>query len=293
MEKQSEKKKKNNPKNNCEFCCQNGHNKYDCNNEIVLFFVKNVEDKLRYFTFPEIKQYLEKKEMYEIQILMVKNNFFFQCEEREIVDELAKKYDKRNKDRKKKIFRRMIAMKQGKETNEITLNTIFPEIAVQILFLLVKVGIDEEQLFKEIEDLSMEYTEEIKNEIIKAIEYAKECYLTYSFEKAIQLSQIPFPRDWSLEMKMKPFSSERELNRKFNCPICLENRKRVNGLKTECQHFFCKSCLSLYLDQCKKKEPDCPLCRTMILKVETQCYDTYSDFYEKYNDYGISKKMLL
>jgi hypothetical protein len=279
-----QKEKKKNKIIHCELCKDHGHDKYNCQNDIILFFSKSVEKKTQYYRFPEIQSYLERKEPYELEILAIKNYLHPYSNKKEMVYHLSKKYNERNNERKKRIFDKMIKMKENKIPVEISLNTIFSEVAVQILFLITEINVEEEELFQEIKNWMEEYPPEQKEEILQGLEYAKECYEKDEIQKAVHLSRIPFPREWNLTMKLKPYGCERVLNRKVVCPICLESKKQVIVAKTNCCHSFCRDCLSSYLELCKKKDPQCPLCRTSVSELETYSYEMYREFFTKYND---------
>lgn len=51
----------------------------------------------------------------------------------------------------------------------------------------------------------------------------------------------------------------------MECPICLEAIPTSNEIKTDCNHYFCKTCLRTW----QKKEENnhkCPICRATIKK---------------------------
>ena len=51
----------------------------------------------------------------------------------------------------------------------------------------------------------------------------------------------------------------------FDCPICLENKTSSNLITTNCNHGFCCSCISKYINTCSiNNVPKCSLCRTNI-----------------------------
>jgi predicted amidophosphoribosyltransferase len=51
----------------------------------------------------------------------------------------------------------------------------------------------------------------------------------------------------------------------MECPICLEPIPTTNEIKTDCNHYFCKTCLMKWQ---KKEEQNhqCPICRSPLKK---------------------------
>ena len=69
------------------------------------------------------------------------------------------------------------------------------------------------------------------------------------------------------------FYKKTNLNNQNNCPICMDCMEE-NICKTECNHYFCVCCLSLYLLNSIK----CPVCRKKIKinKIDVNNFDQYS-----------------
>lgn len=62
-----------------------------------------------------------------------------------------------------------------------------------------------------------------------------------------------------------------------HCPICFEDQPKSLMLSTGCNHNFCMSCISKYLNQ--TQAPRCPLCRSNIKTLwarDLDCYDKMS-----------------
>jgi len=52
----------------------------------------------------------------------------------------------------------------------------------------------------------------------------------------------------------------------MDCPVCYDEIKINNAVKTKCNHYFCLGCIKEYCSHNKDKtcEPTCPLCRETI-----------------------------
>lgn len=57
---------------------------------------------------------------------------------------------------------------------------------------------------------------------------------------------------------------------KKQCSICYENLEETNVCITKCSHTFCLSCIISYCKHDKKTEFQCPMCREVLYRNETQ-----------------------
>ena len=56
------------------------------------------------------------------------------------------------------------------------------------------------------------------------------------------------------------FNGRKKVNRIEKCCVCLE---KVSNVITECDHQFCKNCLSMWIE----KRDNCPICRKEYFKI--------------------------
>ncbi len=97
------------------------------------------------------------------------------------------------------------------------------------------------------------------------------------------LSPIAKLRRWKVESFLCLETGD-ELNKKTECPICLEEVKTINVLKTNCNHKFCGECIMKKLEIDRSKcAPNCPMCRTDIKTMEIKCPEIFNEFCEKYS----------
>lgn len=76
-----------------------------------------------------------------------------------------------------------------------------------------------------------------------------------------------------------------------DCPICLELiYDKQDCIKTDCNHYFHKSCLHIYLhDKIYYQDEKCPLCRQILNYYPRICvYNFFENFYI-YDDYYDTK----
>ena len=90
---------------------------------------------------------------------------------------------------------------------------------------------------------------------------------------------------WKVESLLLCLETYDELNKKKECPICLDEVKIINILRTNCNHDFCGECIMKKLDTDRSKcSPNCPMCRTDIKTMEIKCPEIYHEFCEKYSN---------
>jgi hypothetical protein len=98
------------------------------------------------------------------------------------------------------------------------------------------------------------------------------------------LSPINELRRWKVESLLLCLETRDELNKKTECPICLEEVKTINILKTNCNHEFCGECIMKKLETDRSRcAPNCPMCRTDIKTMEIKCPEIFNEFCEKYS----------
>ncbi len=98
------------------------------------------------------------------------------------------------------------------------------------------------------------------------------------------LSPMTELRRWKVESLLLCLETRDELNKKTECPICLEEVKTINILKTNCNHEFCGECIMKKLEIDRSKcAPNCPMCRTDIKTMEIKCPEIFNEFCEKYS----------
>jgi hypothetical protein len=98
------------------------------------------------------------------------------------------------------------------------------------------------------------------------------------------LSPIAELKRWKVESLLLCSETRDELNEKTECPICLEEVKTINVLKTNCNHKFCGECIMKKLEIDRSKcAPNCPMCRTDIKTMEIKCPEIFNEFCEKYS----------
>jgi hypothetical protein len=98
------------------------------------------------------------------------------------------------------------------------------------------------------------------------------------------LSPMTELRRWKVESLLLCLETIDELNKQKECPICLEEVKTINILKTNCNHEFCGECIMKKLEtDLSRSTPNCPMCRTEIKQVEIKCPEIFNEFCEKYS----------
>jgi len=91
-------------------------------------------------------------------------------------------------------------------------------------------------------------------------------------------------RLWKVESLLLCLETYDELNKKKECPICLEEVKTINILTTNCNHEFCGECIMKKLDTDRSKcTPNCPMCRRDIKTMEIKCPEIFNEFCDKYS----------
>jgi hypothetical protein len=91
-------------------------------------------------------------------------------------------------------------------------------------------------------------------------------------------------RLWKVESLLLCLETCDELNKKKECPICLEEVKTINILTTNCNHEFCGECIMKKLEtDLSKCAPNCPMCRTDIKTMEIKCPEIFNEFCDKYS----------
>jgi len=92
-------------------------------------------------------------------------------------------------------------------------------------------------------------------------------------------------RRWKVDSLLLCLETCDELNKKKECPICLDEVKTINILKTNCNHEFCDKCIMKKLEIDRSKcTPNCPMCRTDIKTMEIKCPEIFNEFCEKYSN---------
>lgn len=64
--------------------------------------------------------------------------------------------------------------------------------------------------------------------------------------------------------------SEDNLREKYECNICYESFEKVNFVRLNCKHEFCKDCIKKTLQNEIKSYINCALCRTEVDKIEVR-----------------------
>lgn len=68
----------------------------------------------------------------------------------------------------------------------------------------------------------------------------------------------------TLEYKLVEMSpAELQNSMEHDCPMCLEEMKRVDCVTTSCKHSFCVTCYEKY------KKSTCPCCRRVVMSLTT------------------------
>ena len=72
------------------------------------------------------------------------------------------------------------------------------------------------------------------------------------------------PEEWEIET-MVLVCPPKVWKGNIRCPICLDSPKKRQTVLTNCQHSFCHSCFTGFLESSEgQSRPSCPLCRKLI-----------------------------
>ena len=87
--------------------------------------------------------------------------------------------------------------------------------------------------------------------------------------------------EWKMDIHPIMLCTEQyeELQENEECPICLTDQKKFDILITNCNHSFCKDCVtkSIYMCKTARKPLSCALCRCNVNTLETKNVEEYNN----------------
>lgn len=89
---------------------------------------------------------------------------------------------------------------------------------------------------------------------------------------------------WKIEPIMTRLYTESELREIKQCPICYDDTPEINLIHTNCNHTFCNTCITSHLDtERNRRQPHCPMCRSIITTMNIKSIILFDEFSNRYN----------
>jgi hypothetical protein len=118
----------------------------------------------------------------------------------------------------------------------------------------------------------------IINRSIPSLEQIRESLLLMEMINIIRLNTL---RNRKFNIKTEIIENQEDcLEEKCDCDICYESCDKINFIKLNCKHEFCKDCLKKCLQNETKPIPCCAFCRTDIETFELRNSSIKDEFME-------------
>ena len=86
--------------------------------------------------------------------------------------------------------------------------------------------------------------------------------------------------DRKFYIKIKLSEKQDSLEEKCECGICYEEPEKINFIKLDCGHEFCKDCIKKSLQNESRQTPCCAFCRADIKNLELKQESIKNEFDE-------------
>lgn len=272
----------------CLYCKETGHTIHCCTSPDIRPIIRRHEQQLtQLYTRRYIMQFLQRIPLIELRLLARNKEIRLEIQKGFLVEHLTDFYYTKNIHERMDELNQMFRVHITTPTSDIDF-TDETDIQNAIVNYIHTLPNTEETDNEIIEKLNVFYTSVHYANIEQNFRYNVFIDVIYNAIHNIIHHSIRFtpdhPSNTTRQWTITPFlliTSPKNINGIHTCPICLDGFSRKDTINTNCNHLFCETCFSSFLQKCPlDTAPLCPLCRESIKRVETISTVIY-DKYEK------------
>ena len=249
----------------CSFCRRPGHNITRCNSESILMFERETLDCIRLIlsqgqqsvtNVASLRRYLLNKALEQPNLI------------RAFAISRCGVNSRSNIDACIIVIIQYFMTDLIQENNENTQESITSEDTQR--------DASSEQRWRQFEFSEMGIQELLDNEHnLYAMMFADIIRFIHIIREISRRSQIK--RKFHIKTKITE-EYENNLEEKYECNICYEERENKNFVKLDCGHEFCKDCIIQSLQNERRENPCCAFCRGDIKNIELKLESVKNEF---------------